>query len=121
MDVMAILRQLDIERQTVADSDVRLERTPFVVRAIGVGTWSGVVYSRFSASETEAIVQGEIEYFTRSARAFEWKIYGLAHAVAQLRLQHRRGRIANGLRFGTVITSVSSGAARGGGDHPGAR
>jgi GNAT superfamily N-acetyltransferase len=76
MDEMTILRQLDIERRTVADSDTRLERTPYVVRAIGAGsTWSGVVYSRFSASETEAIVQAEIEYFTRLERAFEWKIY----------------------------------------------
>jgi GNAT superfamily N-acetyltransferase len=76
MDEMTILRQLDIERQTVADSDTRLETTAHVVRAFGAGnTWSGVVYSSFSAPETEAIVQGEIEYFTRLGRAFEWKIY----------------------------------------------
>jgi GNAT superfamily N-acetyltransferase len=76
MDEMTILRRLDIERRTVADSDTRLERTPFVVRAIGArSTWSGVVYSRFSESETETIIQGEIEYFTRLERAFEWKIY----------------------------------------------
>jgi hypothetical protein len=76
MNEITILRQLDIERQTVADSDTRLERTPYVVRAIGIrSTWSGIVYSRFPASETEAIVQGEIEYFTRLERTFEWKIY----------------------------------------------
>jgi GNAT superfamily N-acetyltransferase len=76
MDEMTILRELDLERQTVADSDTRLETTAHVVRAFGVGnTWRGVVYSSFSASETDAIVQGEIEYFTRLERAFEWKIY----------------------------------------------
>jgi hypothetical protein len=53
-----------------------LERTPYVVRAIDVGsTWSGVVYSCFSARATEAIVQGEIEYFSRLDHSFEWKVY----------------------------------------------
>jgi GNAT superfamily N-acetyltransferase len=76
MDEVTILRQLDVERQTIADSDVRLERTPYVVRAISVAsTWNGVVYSRFPASETALIVQGEIEYFTRLGGAFEWKVY----------------------------------------------
>jgi GNAT superfamily N-acetyltransferase len=76
MDAMAILRQLDVERQTVADSDARLERSPYVVRAIGSGnTWCGIVYSRFSASETEMVIHAEIEYFTRLECAFEWKTY----------------------------------------------
>jgi GNAT superfamily N-acetyltransferase len=76
MDAMTILQQLDVERQTVADSDTRLERSPYVVRAIGAGnTWAGVAYSRFSASETEMVIHAEIEYFTRLECAFEWKIY----------------------------------------------
>jgi hypothetical protein len=76
MDAMTILQQLDIERQTVADSDARLERSPYVVRSIGArNRWTGVVYSRFSASETEMVIQAEIEYFTRLECAFEWKIY----------------------------------------------
>src|SRR3984885_8587721 len=91
MDEMTILRQLDVERQTVADSDTSLETTPYVVRAFGTGnTWSGVVYSRFSASETEAIVQGEIEYFTRLERTFEWKIY--SHDEPPDLLAHLRKR-----------------------------
>ncbi len=76
MDDATILRQLDAERQTVADSDCRLEKTPNVVRAFGVGSgWTGIVYSRFSASETARIVQAEIEYFSRLNRDFEWKVY----------------------------------------------
>ena len=76
MDAITILRQLDVERQTVADSDARLEKSPYVVRAIGAGnTWAGIVYSCFSASETEMVVHAEIEYFTRLKYAFEWKVY----------------------------------------------
>jgi GNAT superfamily N-acetyltransferase len=89
MDEMTILGQLDIERQTVADSDTRLERTSSVVRAIGTaGTWSGVVYSHFTAGETESLVQSEIEYFTRLDRSFEWKVYSHdepANLLTQLR------------------------------------
>jgi len=76
MDAVTILRQLDIERQTVADSDVRLERSPYVVRAIGAGNrWAEVAYSRFSASETEMVIHAEIEYFRQLECSFEWKIY----------------------------------------------
>src|SRR6202162_6285763 len=76
MDEAAILRQLDVERQTVADSYGRLERTPYVVRAFGIGhRWGGILYSRFSHSETEAIVDAEIGYFTGLNYEFEWKVY----------------------------------------------
>ena len=76
MDEAAILRLLDAERQTVADSDCTLEKTPYVVRAVGAKAgWNGIVYSRFSPSETARIVQAEIEYFTRMNRDFEWKVY----------------------------------------------
>ena len=76
MDEAAILRQLDVERQTVADSYGRLERTPYVVRAFGIGhRWAGILYSRFSHSETEAIVDAEIGYFTGLNYEFEWKVY----------------------------------------------
>jgi GNAT superfamily N-acetyltransferase len=76
MDEAAILRQLDIERQTVADSYGRLERTPYVVRAFGVGhRWAGILYSRFSHSETAAIVDAEIGYFIGLHCEFEWKVY----------------------------------------------
>jgi GNAT superfamily N-acetyltransferase len=33
-----ILQLLDSERQTIADSEVMLEKTPYVVRAIGTET-----------------------------------------------------------------------------------
>jgi hypothetical protein len=63
MDGSMILRRLDAERQSVADGDSTLEKTPYVVRAVGSRTgWNGIVYSRFSPSETERIVPGEIEY-----------------------------------------------------------
>ena len=107
-----ILRQLDAERQTVADSDATLEKTPHVVRAFGVGgSWSGIVYSRFSPSETEAIVNAEIEYFTRLERDFEWKVYShdeppdLLGALARLRLQDRRRRIVDDLRSKGIVPS----------------
>lgn len=96
MDDATILRQLDAERQTVADSDCRLEKTPDVVRAFSVGSgWTGIVYSRFSASETERIVQAEIEYFTRLNRDFEWKVY--SHDEPLDLLTHLRDR---GFRIG---------------------
>jgi hypothetical protein len=76
MDEETILHQLDIERQTIADGDARLEKTAYVVRAFGVGSpWSAIVYSRFSRSETETIVRAEIEYFSKLKRGFEWKVY----------------------------------------------
>jgi hypothetical protein len=71
-----ILRLLDVERQTVADTGVTLEKTPYVVRAIGLeSSWNGIVYSRFSPSETETIVNAEIKYFAQLNRDFEWKVY----------------------------------------------
>jgi GNAT superfamily N-acetyltransferase len=76
MDGAAVLYQLDKERQTVPDSEVSLQTTPYIVRAIGLnGSWNGIVYSFFSSSQTEAIVDEEIRYFTQLNRAFEWKVY----------------------------------------------
>jgi len=51
MEGAAVLYQLDRERQSVADSGVRLQTVPYVVRAIALdGSWNGIVYSFFSAS-----------------------------------------------------------------------
>jgi GNAT superfamily N-acetyltransferase len=76
MDRAIILRLLDAERQTVADSDATLEKTPYLVRALGHGnSWSGIVYSRFSPLETETVVNAEIKYFAQLNRGFEWKVY----------------------------------------------
>jgi hypothetical protein len=44
MDNRTILMLLDAERQTIADIDFALEKTPHVVRAIGKeAAWSGIV------------------------------------------------------------------------------
>ena len=89
MDDATILRLLDFERQTVADTGVTLERTPCVVRAIGLeSSWNGIVYSRFSPSETERVINAEIQYFTQLNRDFEWKVYSHdepADLLSQLR------------------------------------
>jgi GNAT superfamily N-acetyltransferase len=92
MDEAAILRQLDAERQTVADSDSRLERTSHVVRAFGVGNrWAGIVYSRFSPPETAAIVDGEISFFTALSQDFEWKVYSHDEPPELLAQLRKRG------------------------------
>src|SRR5450432_4129907 len=76
MDGAAVLYQLDKERQTVPDSDVRLQAVPYVVRAIALdGSWNGIVYSCFSSSQAEEIINEEIKYLTQLNRAFEWKVY----------------------------------------------
>jgi GNAT superfamily N-acetyltransferase len=91
-----ILRLLDVERQTVADTGVTLEKTPYVVRAIGLeSSWNGIVYSRFSPSETETIVNAEIKYFAQLNRDFEWKVY--SHDEPRDLLSQLRNR---GLRIG---------------------
>jgi hypothetical protein len=70
MDQVTILQLLDSERQTVADPDVKLEKTPHVVRALGLeSSWNGIVYSHFAASQTEEIINGEIQYFSQLHRA----------------------------------------------------
>lgn len=76
MNDRPVLLRLDSERQAVADAHVTLEKTPHVVRAIGKETsWSGIVYSRFSAQEAEAVINCEIGYFSNLNRGFEWKVY----------------------------------------------
>ncbi|MGA8658180.1 MAG: GNAT family N-acetyltransferase [Chthoniobacterales bacterium] len=74
MNDRIILSRLDAERQAVPDSDVTLEKTPHVVRAIG-RSWNGIVYSRFFPEEAETIISREIGYFAKLRRGFEWKVY----------------------------------------------
>lgn len=74
-DRMTLLR-LDIERETIPDADVTLDKTPHVVRAIAKhGSWNGIVYSRFLSEEAEMVISCEIGFFTKLQRSFEWKIY----------------------------------------------
>jgi hypothetical protein len=59
MNDRMILKLLDSERQTIADTEVTLEKTPDVVRAIGTeteGSWNGIVYSHFSITEAEEVI-----------------------------------------------------------------
>ncbi len=92
MDGAAVLYQLDRERQTVPDSDVRLQAVPYVMRAIALdGSWNGIVYSCFSASQAEEIVSKEIKYFTQLNRAFEWKVYSHDRPLDLLLQLRQRG------------------------------
>jgi GNAT superfamily N-acetyltransferase len=76
MNNRTILMLLDAERQTIADIDFTLEKTPYVVRAIGKEeSRSGIVYSHFSIPEAEKVINDEIDYFARLERGFEWKVY----------------------------------------------
>jgi GNAT superfamily N-acetyltransferase len=76
MNDQTLLQLLDLERQTVADTDFILEKTPYVVRAIGKeGSGNCVVYSHFSKSEAEQVINHEIDYFAKLDRGFEWKVY----------------------------------------------
>jgi GNAT superfamily N-acetyltransferase len=76
MNDPTILLLLDAERQTVADTDITLEKTTYVVRAIGrEGSWNGIVYSHFSKAEAEEVINDEIGYFVNTGRGFEWKVY----------------------------------------------
>ena len=86
-----ILMLLDAERQTVADTDFTLEKTPYVVRAIGKEYWSGIVYSHFSTAEAEGVIDDEIGYFTKLGRDFEWKVFSHDEPADLLTRLRRRG------------------------------
>jgi hypothetical protein len=76
MNYREILSRLDSERQTIPDPDTTLERTQGVIRGIAkLGNRNAIVYSSFSAEESERIIESEIDYFNRLARGFEWKVY----------------------------------------------
>src|ERR1700676_3719042 len=92
MDGAAVLYQLDKERQTVPDSDVLLQSVPYVMRAIAIdGSWNGIVYSCFSSSQAEEIVNEELKYFTQLNRAFEWKVYSHDRPLDLLLQLRQRG------------------------------
>ena len=85
MNDRMILQLLDAERETIADTDVTLEKTPYVVRAIGIGTegsWNGIVYSHFSIAEAEEVINDEISYFVKIGRGFEWKVYSPDYEIS---------------------------------------
>jgi GNAT superfamily N-acetyltransferase len=74
MDLTEILKLLDEERRIGADGMATLETTPHVVRYLSAN-WRGIFYSHFSATETDQIIDAEIERFSRLGGTFEWKIY----------------------------------------------
>jgi GNAT superfamily N-acetyltransferase len=94
MNDRMILQLLDAERETIADTDVTLEKTPYVVRAIETGTegsWNGIVYSHFSITEADAVINDEISYFVKIGRGFEWKVYSHDQPSDLLTWLHRHG------------------------------
>jgi GNAT superfamily N-acetyltransferase len=91
MNARMLLLRLDTERQTIADVDVTLEKTPHVVRAIAKhGSWNGIVYSHFLSEEAESVISCEIGFFNKLQRSFEWKIY--SHDEPPDLLEHLRRR-----------------------------
>jgi GNAT superfamily N-acetyltransferase len=92
MNERMILLLVDAERQTITDTDITLEKTPYVVRAIGrEGSWNGIVYSRFSITEAEEVINDEIGYFAKIGRGFEWKVYSHDQPSDLLTRLRRRG------------------------------
>jgi GNAT superfamily N-acetyltransferase len=92
VDETSVLRIFDEERRLVADVDVTLSITRYVVRAIGLeNRWAGIVYSSFPAEEIEAVIDGEIEYFENLHREFEWKVYSHDKPPSLLAELRRRG------------------------------
>jgi hypothetical protein len=92
MNLHEILTRLDLERQTVPDADIVLERTQSVVRAIAkLGNRNAIVYSNFSAQEAERIIESEIDYFTKLRQSFEWKVYSHDEPADLLERLRQRG------------------------------
>jgi GNAT superfamily N-acetyltransferase len=76
MNYQTMLQLIDAERQTLGETGCTLEKTPYVVRAIGRdGSWACIVYSHFSKLEAKQVITHEIDYFAKLDRGFEWKVY----------------------------------------------
>lgn len=73
------LRQLytQYERIQAASPDVRREALPNLIRLIPVeaGDRGAVIYSRLDATNADATIQAQIEYFHQLGCDFEWKHY----------------------------------------------
>jgi GNAT superfamily N-acetyltransferase len=92
VDTTSILRLFDEERRIAADIDVTLLTGRYVVRAIGSeNRWTGIVYSHFPDEEMEEVVDGEMEYFEKLDREFEWKVYSHDKPQGLLSELRRRG------------------------------
>lgn len=74
MDRTAVLQTLDQERQTVAPFGTTLAAAPNVVRAFGP-LWSGIAFSRFARSESDRVIDQEINYWSARQKSFEWTVY----------------------------------------------
>lgn len=77
MNAEQILALFDREqRREVEYSDVRREVTPTTVRQIGLyHPDSAIIYSWLTPANVEAVIQAEIDYFTRLGHSVEWKVY----------------------------------------------
>lgn len=92
MDEISILRLFDEERQRIPDDDITFSSTRYLVRAIDShGSWAGIVYSCFPEEETERVITGEIEFFAKLNRGFEWKVYSHDKPANLLAELGRRG------------------------------
>jgi len=77
MNADQILALFDREqRLEVEYSDVRREVTPTTVRHVGLHhPESFVIYAWLTPENVEAVIQAEIDYFTRLGHTVEWKVY----------------------------------------------
>lgn len=74
-----ILAALDDERRTAVVPGFGVEATPQVVRHLSLdparADQNWIAWSRHSAREIDAAIEGEIAHFGALGRSFEWKVY----------------------------------------------
>jgi GNAT superfamily N-acetyltransferase len=92
MDETLVLQLFDEDRRLVVESDATSSLTRYTVRAIGSeNAWAGIVYYSFPVEKTEAVIDGEIEFFGNLHREFEWKVYSHDQPQGLLAELRRRG------------------------------
>ncbi|MFD7136972.1 GNAT family N-acetyltransferase [Streptomyces sp. NPDC059894] len=80
MDHAAVRALYDRDMREGARPDgpgARIERHGNVVRQVASAQgWNGVVWSSLGTADADAAIAGQIAYFSRIDREFEWKLYG---------------------------------------------
>ncbi|MFC5827490.1 GNAT family N-acetyltransferase [Nonomuraea insulae] len=68
----------ELRREAAPDGpDSRVERAGDVVRQVGPEHgWNGVLWSGLDPAGADAAIAGQVRYFGRLGRPFEWKLYG---------------------------------------------